>query len=238
MGQADWTALGSGIGSGSLLQGTSSGIARPPGGGSFIYGFASLDATVGAAGLYANGLNFAPTSLGAGISGAMQRGGGGGNTGFSPLLFVCASANTVAATAYMLGLSDEDPHRIKLVKGVISAGIPAAAVAVPPVQGVLAASLQSYPVRTWLHLRLDAVQNSNGDVVLNAYFNDLTLGGASVVTPSWQPIPGIAQFIDDHLQVNTGSAPLLGGYAGFAFATGNVQRRGYFDEIEIVRQTS
>lgn len=238
MAQADWTELTSGIGSGSLVKGVSNGIARPPGGGSFIYGFSSLDTTIGAAGLFANAGSFAPMSLGGSVRGAVQRGGGGGNVGFAPLLYVCASTNDVTGTAYILGLSDADPHRIVLVKGVVSAGVPATAVQTPPVNGVLATSVQSFPIKTWLHLRLDAVVNQNGDVVLNCFHNDLTVPGASVTAPNWIAIPGIAQFVDDVLRVNTGSAPLSGGYGGFAFATSNVTRRGFFDQLEVIRQTS
>ncbi len=238
MAQADWTALSAGIGGGSLIQGVTNGVARPPGGGSFLYGFSSLDTTVGAAGLFANGTNFAPMSMGGRVTGALQRGGGGGNAGFSPMLFMSAQSGSVAAMAYLLGLSDADPHRIVLVKGVISAGIPAAAVTQPPTSGVLAVSSTTFPVKTWLQLRLDVVNNANGDVVLVCYQNDLTAPGASVAAPSWVPIPGIAEFVDDVLQVNTGSAPLVGGYGGFAFQTANVTRRGFFDQLEVVRQTS
>jgi len=242
MAEADWTQLSGGIGSGSLLQGVTAGVPAPNGGGSFIYGFASLDTTTGAAGLFVNATNFAPNTggvsgLGGGsVTAAVQRGVGGGNTGFSPWIFVCGQTTTVGGKAYLLGLADSDPSRIVLVKGILSAGIPGTPVATPPINGVLAASNETYPVGTWLHIRLDAVVNANGDVVLNCFQNDLTAN--PVTAPGWSLIPGISEFIDDALQVNTGSAPLVQGYLGFGFNTSNVTRRGYFDQLTVVRQTS
>lgn len=237
MAESDWSALTGGISSGSLLQGVTAGLTPPNGGGTFVYGFASLDTTVGAAGLFVTGSGFAPNADGGGsVTAAMKRAVGGGATGFSPFLFVCAGSNAVAATAYMLGLSDASPSRIALVKGVLASGVPGSPVSQPPTNGVLALSTATVAIDEWVHLRLDVVVNANGDVVLNVFENDLTAN--PVTAPVWAAIPGMAQFIDDALDVNTGTAPLLSGYLGFGFETANVTRRGYFDQLTITRQTS
>jgi hypothetical protein len=88
---------------------------------------------------------------------------------------------------------------------------------------------------TWLHLRLDMVVNLNGDVLLQVFQNNLTsnpLGGA----PSWQAIPGMPEFIDDALGINSGSQPFTSGRAGFGFFTKDVTRRGFLDHVEAFRQ--
>ena len=53
MGQADWAELGSSLSIATLERGVSAGVTPPSGGGSYIYGWNSLDATVtGAQGMY------------------------------------------------------------------------------------------------------------------------------------------------------------------------------------------
>jgi hypothetical protein len=86
-----------------------------------------------------------------------------------------------------------------------------------------------------VHLRLDAIVNTNGDVVLNCYENNLALN--PVTAPVWEAIPGISQFIDDQLGINSGSQPFTSGRGGFGFATKDVTRRSYVDYVEIQRQT-
>lgn len=242
MAQADWTAVTGSLSSGSLLQGVTAGLTVPPGGGSFVYGFSALDGAAGGAALYANAVNYGPMATGGSVRGAIERLGGAGNTGFSPYFYICLQSLAMTAAAYMIGLTDSDPHRIVLMKapaGVgLGGGCPAVAITQPPTQGVLAVSTQTYAVGTWLQVRLDAIVNQNGDTVLNCYQSDLTVGGASVALPTWIAIPGISQFIDDVLQVNTGSAPLAGGYAGFGMTKAFASRRACFDELEIIRQTS
>lgn len=234
MASADWTLLPDSLSIGTVDRGATAGIARPNGGGNFVFGFASTATNPGGVALFTNQANFAPCTKGASITGCLQRGIGGGLTGFSPFLYLCLGGLSMGDTAYMLGLSDEDPHRIKLVKGPLNVGIPAQAVTSPPAQGVLAASSETYSVATWLQVRLDAIVNGNGDVVLNCYENDLTANPCT--SPVWTAIDGIPQIIDDLLGVNTGSAPLTSGYAGFGFATANVTRRSFFDQITITRQ--
>ena len=230
MAQTDWTYLNDGLDIAAVDRGVTAGVARPPGGGSFLFAFNSLSAVTGAVGLFANLSSFAPMAKGGSIRGAIQRGSGGGPTGFSPFFFLCCQGNSVNDSAYMLGLSDDAPHRIVLRKGAVGVGLPDA-----DGPGVLLKSAESFAQGTWLHLRLDVIANTNGDVVLKAHQNDLT-AHALGTTPDWQPVPGMVEFIDDHLGINSGSQPLTSGRGGFGFSVKDVTRRSYFDHVELLRQ--
>ena len=161
MAEGDWTYLNDGLDIATVDRGVTAGIARPPGGGSFLYAFNSLAAVDGAVALFANLASFAPMAKGGSIRGVVQRGPGGGPTGFSPFLFLCCQGNSVNDSAYLLGLSDDDPHRIVLRKGAVTVGLPDA-----DGPGVLLKSAASFAQATWVHLRLDVIVNTNGDVVL------------------------------------------------------------------------
>ena len=247
MGQADWADLDSALSTASLRRGVTNGIGRPNGGGDFVYGFNSLDGTVtGAAGKYVDLTGFAPTGTlltapdgGGSIRGAVKRVASPNNTGFSPFLFICAQGGppSVNDDAYMLGLSDADPYTIMLAKGPIIAGLTASNTNIY----VIGESSSQYSMGDglWHHLRLDAIVEPNGDVLLKVYENDLaanpigTPGG-----PVWQNVSGFAAagIIDDVLQINTGTAPLWGGYMGFAFSVAQaLNRRGAFDALEAYR---
>ena len=230
MAETDWTYLNDGLDIATVDRGVTAGIARPPGGGSFLFAFNSLAAVQGAVGLFCNLVDFAPMAKGASIRGCVQRGPGGGPTGFSPFMFLSCQGNSVNDTAYLLGLSDDDPHRIVLRKGAVAVGIPDS-----EGPNVLLASGESFSQGTWLHLRLDVIVNDNGDVVLKVLRNDL---GAHPLSspPDWQPVPGMVEFIDDHLGINSGSQPLTSGRGGFGMSVADVTRRGYFDHLELLRQ--
>lgn len=230
MAEADWTYLNDGLDIATVDRGVTAGIARPPGGGSFLFAFNSLAAVQGAVGLFCNLVDFAPMAKGASIRGCVQRGSGGGPTGFSPFMFLSCQGNSVNDTAYLLGLSDDDPHRIILRKGAVAVGIPDS-----EGPNVLLASGENFSQGTWLHLRLDVIVNNNGDVVLKVLRNDL---GAHPLgsPPDWQPVPGMVEFIDDHLGINSGSQPLTSGRGGFGMAVADVTRRSYFDHLELLRQ--
>ena len=230
MAETDWTLLEDGLDIATVDRGVTAGVARPPGGGDFLFAFNSLTTAQGAVGLFGNQPDFAPMAKGASIRGCLQRGPGGGATGFAPFLFACGQGPSVNDAAYLLGLSDEDPHRITLRKGAVVMGIPTSQGA-----GVLSRSSQSFSQGTWLHLRLDVVVNLNGDVILQVFWNDLAANPLGT-PPDWQPVPGMEQFIDDHLGINSGTQPLTSGRGGFGFATKDVTRRGYFDHLEVLRQ--
>lgn len=241
MGAADWTVAANSLGTGDVLKGSSAGITPPPGGGSFAYGFNSISTNPGAVALFTNQLNFNPMASGGRISGALKRVPGGGSTGWSSFLFMGLQADDVDAVCYMVGLSDASPSKIILRKGVLSEGFPAETVD-PLNNGVLALSAGSIPDDTWIHLRMDVVLNTNGDVVLSVFQNNLNSN--DVEDPVFNPVTGMdaitpgsgAAFIDDVLGVNTGSVPLVGGRAGFGFEVADSNRISFFDHIEIARQ--
>lgn len=254
MGSTNFTELDDDLDAATLDRGVTTGITRPPGGGSFVFGFNSLTTSQGAAGYFANQANFAPTPAmkGGSIRGAIRRGLSAGKTNFAPLFFLLGQGPSLNDNAYILGLQDDDPHRIALRKGSIISGVPSAA---PGASGILRRSTTTIANDTWLHLRLDAVVNLNGDVILKVFQNDLTANDVDV--PVWEPVPGIEDaalavthgdgtaFVDDALGVNSGLLNLTGalvqpftsGRMGFGFFTKDVSRRGYFDQIECLRQT-
>jgi hypothetical protein len=248
MAQIDWTEVAGNLDSSTVAKGVTAGTTPPNGGSSFVYGFNSLATTTGAVGLYVNatgnsGANalFAPmqtdanVATGGSVRAAMVRGiSAEPQTGFAPMVYInlksgLTSNPNVNDTAYLLGLEDANPHRIVLRKGPLNGGL-----SVDNSLSTLAVSSSAYNPGTWVHLRLDAIYNQNGDVVLLAFQNDLTVN--SVTTPAWVPVPGIATVIDDALSVNTGTTPLAGGFAGFAFYTAALQKRAYFDQVQVLRQ--
>jgi len=232
MAETDWTELSDGLDINTVDRGVTTGVARPPGGGSFLFGFNSLSTAAGAVGFFTNQVDFAPMAKGGSIRGVVARGVSGGPTGFSPFLYLGAQGPSVNDKAYLLGLSDDDPHKIILKKGTIVTGIPAAA---KPAAGLLRTSVKTLAPGTFVHLRLDMVVNLNGDVLLDVFENDLSVNPLGT-TPDWQPVNGMAQFVDDALGINTGSQPFTSGRAGFGFQTEDVTRRGLFDHIEVFRQ--
>ena len=101
---------------------------------------------------------------------------------------------------------------------------------------MLVRSSESFAQGTWLHVRLDVVVNTNGDVVLSAFRNDLVAHSIGTA-PDWEPIAGMPVFIDDQLGINSGSQPYTSGRGGFGFASSDDTRRGFVDQIELFRQT-
>lgn len=236
MASTNWTELTDGLDSATVDRGVTNGISRPPSNisNNFLYGFNSLVVATGAVGFFTNQVNFAPMAKGMSIRGAIKRGVSGGNENFAPMFMVGLQGTSVNDNAYLFGLGDGDPYHLILKKGAPSAGL-ADLVPDPPNNGILLRSTGSYSNDTWHHIRVDMIVNDNGDVTLQCFENDLAaqlIGDA----PSWVAIPGMEEFIDDALQVNSGSAALTSGRAGFAFYTADVTRRGYFDHMEIFRQ--
>lgn len=235
MSSGDWTLIADALSAASVKRGVTAGIARPNGGGSFLYGFASQNNTPGVVALYSALAGFAPMPKGGEVSAAMKRGVSGGPTSFAPFVFLGLGGTTSADIAYMLGFSDADPSHIVLRKGALAGGLPDAPLyPADGNQGVLAKSTASFAQDTWMQLRLEAVVNLNGDVVINCYQSDPAAHPVSA--PVWSAIPGIPQFIDDALAVNTGSAPLTSGRVGFGFQTADVSRRAYFDQLVTIAQ--
>lgn len=245
MGQADWAELSGSLSVSSLNRGVTAGIDRPNGGGQYVYGMNSLDGTVtGAAGLYVDLTGFTPTGTlltvpdgGCSIRGCLKRHTSPNNQGFSPFLFCCCQGGppSVNDNVYMIGLSDADPYEIVLAKGPLVSGL----VESDDDITFLARSTAQYSMGdgNWHHVRLDAIVQPNGDVLLRGYENNLTANPLGS-TPSWGNIAGwpSSGYIDDRLQINSGSAPLWGGYLGFAMAVAQgLNRRGAFDGLEAYR---
>ncbi len=231
MAEADFTVLLNSISISTIDRGVTSQPTKPNGGGSFVHGFNSLSNTTGAVGLYVNLVNFSPMAKGGSIRGAIRRGLSGGPTNFSPFFFIGAQGTDIDDNAYMIGLSNEDPHNISIVKAQMSNGIPSGAVGT---SGILAKSTATFANDLWLHVRLDMIVNLNGDVILQAFENDLNVN--PVTAPVWTAIAGATEVIDDALQVVSGTAPFTSGRAGFGFQSSDVTRRGYMDHMEVLRQ--
>lgn len=226
---------------GEVDRGATSGVTVPNGGGTFVYGFNSLQVVAGAAALFANQVNFAPAAKGGSVRGAVKRGLSGGNTGFSPFLFIGGQGPAVEDNGYLLGLGDGDPYHIVLKKGRIVDGVPDLAPS-PATNGVLMRSVATFTPDAWHHLRLDMIVQGTGDVLLQVFQSDLETN--AVTAPVWAQIPGmegplsptIDGFVDDALQVNTGAAPFTSGRIGFGMQAADTTRRGFFDQIEVARQ--
>jgi hypothetical protein len=198
----------------------------------------SLTNTPGGVGLYATpqspNTNFNPLVKGGDIRGAVQRAVGGGVTDFSAFFFALLGGTAFTDEAYLLGLSDGDPSHIELRKGTISSGLPDEAPNPTGPNKIIRRSTATIAVGTWVHLRLEAVVNTNGDVVLNCYQNDLVAN--AVTAPVWTTIPGMASFTDDALGIATGTLPYTSGRIGFGGKFADVTRRCYFDHIEVLKQ--
>jgi hypothetical protein len=238
MGSADWTFLTGILGAGDVARGVTSGPTKPNGGGTFLYGMNSLTNTPGGVGLYCTpqppNTNFNPLVKGGDIRAALSRGVGGGVVDFSAFLFLLLGGTAITDKAYMLGLSDGDPCHIELRKGALSGGLPDEAPDPTGPHKIIRRSTTTIAVGSWVHLRLEAVVNTDGDVVLNCYMNDL--GSNPVTAPVWVAIPGMASFTDDALGIATGELPYTGGRMGFGGTFADVTRRAYFDQIEALKQ--
>ena len=233
MASTDFAALTDGVDAATFARGVTQGVTPPSGGGTHVYAFNSIVSGVtGAAGLKYTALNFDPYSNSGRISGALIRLPSGGPTGFAPMLFV-NGGNSVNDTAYVLGLQDADPHFIVLRKSALNTGLPDGA-ATPLTNGILRRSTASYANNTWLHLQLEAETTGTGDVRLRVMQNDLDAN--DVTSPVWVAVPGMDEFVDDIAQINTGSAPLNGGRAGFAFWANDITRRAAYDHLTVARQ--
>jgi len=246
MGQPDWAEISGALSQSTLARVVTAAVAGPSGGNGFVYAYNSLDGTVtGAHGWFVNLAGFAPTGSGPAVAdggtsirGCVKRVSSPSNTGMSPFMFACLAGGaspSVNDWAYLLGLSDNAPYEIVLAKAPLVSGLRQDDENVT----ILRSSSNQYNMGDglWHHIRLDAVVQPNGDVLLQCYENSLVTNPIGTA-PSWQPIAGMSDFIDDAAQINTGSAPLWGGCAGFAFAvheTLNV--RGAFDALQAGRQS-
>ena len=237
MSESNWTTLADSLTTGQVARGVTAGVAVPNGGGVFSFGWNSRAVVSGAVGLKVNQTSFNPLEddgadpTGGSIRGAIKRGVSAATTGFSPMFFIGLQGGptgSVNDSGYLLGLSDNDPHGIVLRKGSPAGGLD------PEDTSILRTSTATFLPDVWHHLRLDMIVNPNGDVVLKVFSSDLSAN--AVTAPVWAAIPGMADFIDDALGVNSGSLPFVGGFAGIAFQCSDISRRGYVDHVQVLRE--
>jgi len=238
MAEDDWAFASNSLPEASVKRGVTAGLTPPNGGGDFIFGFNSIQVVDGAVVVLCDVTDFAPIqppgSKGGGSIRAAIKRVGAGNDHWSGFLFLCAGGNDVSDNAYMLGLEDDYPYRITLRKGALSDGNQAVA----DDTGLLRSSVTTYTPDTWHHLRLDAVVNDNGDVVLSAWEN--AVASNDVTSPVWTRISfndSVGDYyVDDALGITSGSLPYTSGYIGFGFQTEDTARRIYVDHVECIRQ--
>lgn len=243
MAQSDFTDLTGILNSSQVKRVATAAIAPPPGGGSFCFGMKSIVVATGVVASFYNGAGFAPYSKGGVVSGAMKRLISGGDTGFAPILFLNLQGSAVASNGYLLGLSDAELAHLILKKGPMSTGLPDSA---PGSDGVIWRSTLTFARDTWVHARLMAAWNDNGDVVLSVTTNDLTAN--DVDAPVWVALPGASVdgavmpsglngLTDDAAGLATGSPSYAGGRAGFGAFFSDTTRRVAFDHLTIDAQT-
>ena len=244
MAQIDFLILDGSGDAAAMRRGVTAGPTKPNGGGNFVYGFHSQQAAAQAIGNYYNRANFNPlitdaaAATGGSVEIAMRKHLGASATGYTPFVFICLRSGTGGAPApsvddvgYLLGLDNNNPYVIGLYKGLPSAGLISAA---SSPSSLLRAGSATFSPGQWHHLRLDAIVNPTGDVVLRCFQNDLTAN--TVSAPVWAAIPGITDFIDDALGVESGSPPLSGGFAGWGMWSAGDGRVCYYDHFRLARQ--
>lgn len=220
-----------------VTRGVTSGITPPNGGGTWVYGANSITAATGVAAIRVDLAGVNPTSSGGQISCALRRGSPG--SGVAPFVW-CMSGTQVTDTAYILGLSDADPARIILRKGRIVDGIPDLTPD-PTVNGNLLASTATYAWGTWVHVRLKFIDQPTNDVLLVVEQNE-DLATNDVTAPVWTVPAGMEGslafpgFLDDQLQINTGSAPLNSGFLGVGIYLNGLGKKGFVDHFKVAYQ--
>lgn len=245
MGQADFTELSDGeaLDSTSVKKGVTSAIAKPNGGGTFIYGFNSVQNVSGVAGVFANQAGFATMAYGAVLTFCIMRGTGAYTTGFAPFGFIGAALGESSDFGYLLGLGNDDPYHIILRKGRLADGlpdtVPTTGVGLQPDGCNLRRSTATFSPATWLQLMLNVAANANGDNVISVKRNNLNDNPCTA--PVWEAIPGMDPIVDDALEINTGSTPLIGygvgpSKAGMACYVNGISRRAYFDQLTLRKQ--
>jgi hypothetical protein len=201
------------------------GLGVPPSGGSFILAARTKPDEEGLipTGVWAkwtNQVGLDPAPKGGAVVALLRSGAPAGifgaPAGARPFIFGCAEpapydigappdplpAPTIQSVAYMAGLVlEEGGARVVLVKGKLVDGLPGATPAAPGQAGVLARGDELIDPATWVHLRLVAIWNTTGDVMLRVERNEV-----SPLTPTWVPIT--PTIIDDVLGARTGSPGL------------------------------
>ena len=236
MASVDWTTLTNSVSDGVAASGVSAPFANMEGGSDFFYAFnSSTSSILGGMGKFYDNAGAGAFTLGSSVSGAVVRRASTGSVGYSVFIFTCLGGADTAVnatdTAYTLGLSNASPSHIVLAKTTIAAGIPDGS---PGTLGILAKSSDIVDLNEWVHLKLEAIAQSNGDVVINCYRSVTDLDQAV----SWQPIDGLDQFVDDVTKINSGTSPLTAGRPGFGFSYLAQNRVAAVSNLQVSRQTA
>lgn len=135
-----------------------------------------------------------------------------------------ATATEDATTGEVIIESDGDVSRLE-----VTGGTAAAALAFPTgLSGILAASTDTFDRDTWVHLRLDAIEDT-GTIELDVFRNDLDQNALNLPA-NWVAIPGMTQFVDPVADA------LVGGFAGYGFRNEGILRQfAFVDHVEIFR---
>lgn len=239
---SDWALFSDVLSTSSVARNpvTSAVVAMPNGGGDFAFGMHSRDNSPGVVAYYSVLTDFSPAAKGGTMSGAIQKGVGAGSDDFSCWLFLCCGSTATTSYGYMLGLDDSATPRLTLRKGQLSSGITAAA---PGAQGVLRRSAATYAIGEWVHVRLDAIKQPTGDMLLQVFAS--SLADNSVASPVWEAVPGLTDFTDDAGGINSSALniagadalPLTSGRMGFGARFADVNRNAYFERVRPERQT-
>lgn len=242
MASSDWSLFSDVLSTGVVARNpvTSAVVTPPNGGGDFSFGMHSRTNDPGVVAYYSVLTNFSPTAKGGVISGCIQKGVGAGADDFSCWLFICCGGTATTNLAYMLGLDDSATPRLVLRKGQLTNGIPAVA---PGAQGILRRSSATFEIGEWLHVRLDAVRQPTGDVLLQVFKSDLA--DNAVNSPVWEAVDGLTDFTDDAGGINSSALgisgadalPLTSGRMGWGMRAVDVNRNAYFDYVKPERQT-
>lgn len=238
MALSDWsTASGS---EGGVLHGPTLEVPPvEPAGGDFTYAFNSSDtAGSGAVVLEYDHPSFDFT-LGAKISGVLTKTATEGE-GCSVFLFCNHGDGTGVGTTvdegYLLGIQNDGSNRIVLAKGPLANGVPAGeAGSTVSTTKIIARSSNSLAANEWIHLRLQAIVQIGGDVVLVPEYSTVAIGG----TPVWQPLPGMQdRYVDGVTEQLDAGPPIIIGRPGFGFEFTATTKGAAVDYIEGARQVS
>ena len=246
MAQSDFTVLTASLSTTVCKRGPSTIFGAAPGGTPDTHIFSTVSDVTGAAGLFYSRVSepdFNPVVAGATVEGVLYRDSSTG-LGCSTFLFAGAQGTAITDSAYLIGLADADPAPIIIRKGPISQGIPDLTPD-PAVNGVLMRTVETFSRATFVQVKMEVIVQANGDVILTGRLNDLTAPGADVDTPSYVvpsgfegTISAVTGFVDDFGQISTGTAPLVGGRAGFGFAADGLGRRGAIDVFRFARHAA
>lgn len=228
MGSADWTSPVNELAAGDVVRNvTMMLIGSGEIDGSFVYGFRAITDEAGFAGKLCNVAGFNPitAALKLGTIRAMMR----KHTsldGYSAMVFFANGSDVETAEGYMLGISEGTTPNLILKRGLLNSGLSQSG-------SYLRKSTTPVSCATWYDVKLEAVYNPQGDIVLNCWINEGT-----IASPVWAAIPGMAQVIDDSLGYLSGDEPPTGNfYPGFGMhVNAESGAVALFDYVQISKQ--